>query len=68
MCGRSTNGGIRGHHRSVNVSHVLVEEYVGLKEVADIVWSVFFGPLLLGRLDERDYRLHGQHNRNRLPR
>jgi hypothetical protein len=64
----STNGGIRWHHRWVNVSHVLAEEYVGLEEVADGVWSVFFGPLLLGRLDERDYRLHGQHNRNRLPR
>jgi putative transposase len=64
----STNGGIRWHHRWVNVSHVLAEEYVGLEEVADEVWSVFFGPLLLGRLDERDYRLHGQHNRNRLPR
>ena len=64
----STNGGIRWHHRWVNVSHVLAEEWVGLEEVADGVWSVYFGPLLLGRLDERDYRLHGQHNRNRLPR
>lgn len=64
----STNGGIRWHHRWVNVSHALAEECVGLEEVADDVWSVFFGPLLLGRLDERDYRLHGQHNRNRLPR
>ena len=64
----STNGGIRWHKRWVNVSHVLAEEYVGLEEVADGVWSVHFGPLLLGRLDERDYRLHGQHNRNRLPR
>jgi hypothetical protein len=33
---------------------VLAEEYVGLEEVADIVWSVVFSPLLLGRLDERD--------------
>jgi putative transposase len=64
----STNGGIRWHHRWVNVSHVLAEEYIGLDEVADGVWSVYFGPLLLGRLDERDYRFHGQHNRNRLPR
>ena len=64
----STNGGIRWHHRWVNVSHVLAEEFVGLEEVSDGVWSVYFGPVLLGRLDERDYRLHGQHNRNRLPR
>jgi len=62
----STNGGIRWHHRWVNVSHVLAEEYVGLEEVADGVWSVYFGDLLLGRLDERDYRMHGAHNRNRI--
>ncbi|MGH7522822.1 MAG: integrase core domain-containing protein [Gemmatimonadales bacterium] len=64
----STNGGIRWHHRWVNVSHVLGEEYVGLEEVADGVWSVHFGSLLLGRLDERDYRMHGAHNRQRLSR
>ena len=62
----STNGGIRWQHRWVNVSHVLAEEYVGLDEVADGVWSVYFGDLLLGRLDERDYRMHGAHNRNRI--
>ena len=62
----STNGGIRWQHRWVNVSHVLAEEYVGLDEVADGVWSVYFGELLLGRLDERDYRMHGAHNRNRI--
>lgn len=62
----STNGGIRWHKRWVNVSHVLAEEYVGLDEVADGVWSVYFGDLLLGRLDERDCRMHGAHNRNRI--
>ncbi len=62
----STNGGIRWHHRWVNVSHVLAEEYIGLDEVADGVWSAYFGSLLLGRLDERDYRMHGAHNRNRI--
>ncbi|NOT08919.1 MAG: transposase, partial [Gemmatimonadales bacterium] len=64
----SINGGVRWHKRWVNVSHVLAEEFIGLEEVADGVWSVYFGPLLLGRLDERDYRVHGQHNRHRLPR
>ncbi len=64
----SANGGIRWHHQWVNVSHVLAEEYIGLEETADGVWSVYFGPLLLGRFDERDYRLHGAHNRHRLPR
>lgn len=50
----------------MTVSHVLAEEYVGLEEVADGVWPVCFGSLLLGRLDERDYRMHGAHNPNRI--
>lgn len=33
----------------MNVSHVLTEEIVGLEEVADGTWSVYFGPVLLGR-------------------
>ena len=37
----------------MNVSQVLSEEYVGLEEVNDEVWAVYFGPLLLGRFDER---------------
>jgi transposase InsO family protein len=62
----SGNGGVRWHNQWVNVSHVLAEEYVGLEEVDDGVWSVYFGPVLLGRFDERDLRIHGAHNRNKL--
>jgi len=52
----------------VNVSHVLAGESVGLKKVADDVWSVYFGPVLLDRFYKRDLRLHGAHNRNKLGR
>jgi len=34
----------------VNVSIVCAGEYVGLKEIDDGVWNVYFGPLTLGRL------------------
>lgn len=64
----SRNGGVRWHNQWVNVSHVLAEEYVGLEEVDDGVWPVYFGPVLLGRFDERDLRIHGAHNRHELPR
>ena len=30
---------------------------VGLEQIADGVWSVFFGPIHLGWLDERDFRI-----------
>ena len=62
----SRNGGVRWRNRWVNVSHVLAEEYVGLNEIEDGIWSVYFGPVLLGRFHERDYRIHGAHNRNKL--
>jgi hypothetical protein len=62
--GRIRNGGVRWHHGWVNVSHVLAEEYIGLEEVADGIWSVYFGPLLLGRFDERDLKLSGAYAYN----
>lgn len=43
----------QGGHR-VYVGGVLKGEYVGLEEVADGVWDVFFGPLRLGSFDERE--------------
>src|SRR5204863_9811629 len=47
----SHNGGIRWRHSSsvgpnngwINISHVLAEEDVGLEEVDDGIWSVYFG-------------------------
>ena len=61
----SHNGGIRWGCAWVNVSQVLSEEYVGVEEVDDGVWSVYFGPLLLGRFDERDLELHGGYPYNK---
>jgi putative transposase len=53
----SRNGGVRWHNRWVNVSHVLAEEYVAFEEIADGLWSVVFGSLVLGRFDERTLRI-----------
>jgi transposase len=53
----SANGGIRWHHQWVHVSHVDVGEYVGLEDIDDGVWNVYFGPLKLGRLLERHRRI-----------
>lgn len=47
------NGRIKWHNRAVSVSSVLVGERVGLEEVADGEWALYFGPLRLGTLDER---------------
>jgi putative transposase len=59
----SANGGIRWHHDWVNVSIVCAGEYVGLEEIDDGVWNVFFGPLKLGRFLERHMRIEDAYGR-----
>jgi len=54
----SANGGIRWKkHAWVNVSTVCIGEYVGLEEIDDGIWNVYFGPLKLGRLHERHMKI-----------
>jgi putative transposase len=53
----SNNGGIRWNSNWVNVSQVLAQEFVGLEEIDNGLWDVYFGPLKLGRLDERDHKI-----------
>ena len=57
----SANGGIRWRDRPrkgrVPVSLVLRGEYIGLEEVDNGIWDVYFGPIWLGRLDERIMRI-----------
>ena len=47
----------------MNVSTVCVGEYVGLEEIADGIWSVYFGALRLGRLSERHMRIEDEYGR-----
>lgn len=66
----SRNGGIRWKHSSsvgpnngwLFISQVLNDEYVGLEEVDDGIWSVYFGDVLIGRFDERELKLYGAYN------
>jgi hypothetical protein len=39
------------------VSSVLAEEHVGLEEIDDGLWAVYFANYLIGRLDERTGRI-----------
>ena len=52
-CGR-----IRWNGGFVNVSISLRGEYIGLEEINDGIWSVHFGPILLGRFHQEDLSLH----------
>jgi len=55
----SHNGGIRWKKGWVNISSSIIEQNVGLEEVDDGVWSLYFGTVLLGRFHEDDLTLHG---------
>ena len=60
----SANGGIRWKkHAWVNVSTVCIGEYVGLEEIDDGLWDVYFGPLKLGRLHERQMCIEDAYGR-----
>jgi len=56
----SGNGGVRWNRHWVSVSVVCIGEYVGFEEIDDGIWNVYFGPLKLGRFDERNLRIEDE--------
>lgn len=53
---RVTNAGtVRLKKRLVFIANSLKQLPIGLEEVADGIWSIYFCAVLLGRIDERDY-------------
>jgi Integrase core domain len=59
----SANGGIRWNNAWVNVSTTCIGEYVGLEEIDDGIWNVYFGALRLGRLLERKMKIEDAYGR-----
>jgi len=59
----SANGGIRWNKQWVNVSTTCISEYVGLEEIDDGIWNVYFGKLRLGRLLERSMKIEDAYGR-----
>ncbi len=59
----SANGGIRWNKGWINVSIVCAGEYVGLEEIDDGLWNVYFGPLKLGRMHERHMRIEDEYGK-----
>lgn len=55
---RVTNAGtFRLKHRLVFIANALKQQLIGLEEIDDGIWSIYFCTVLLARLDERDYVL-----------
>lgn len=40
-------------------SKTLGGEWVGLEEIDDGIWSLYYGPVLLARFNEREMKFHG---------
>ena len=59
----SANGGIRWNKDWVNVSVVCAGEYVGLEEIDDGIWNIYFGALKLGRFHERKMRIEDEYGK-----
>ena len=47
----SRNGGFRWASKRVTLSHLLEGQYVGLEEVGDGVWDVYFSNVRLGQME-----------------
>ena len=57
---RVTNAGtFRLKYRLLFIANALKQHHIGLEEVDDGIWSIYFGRVLLARLDERDYIIRG---------
>jgi transcriptional regulator with XRE-family HTH domain len=47
-------GTFRFKHRLLCIANALKQHHIGLEEVDDGIWSIYFNRVLLARLDERD--------------
>jgi transposase InsO family protein len=54
----TTGGTIRFRDRLLFLAKPLIGEVVGLDEIGDGVWAIYFTTVLLATVDERDFRIH----------
>ena len=54
----SPNGCLNFKRKALFLGEALKGQKVGLEEIEDGIWSFYFGPVLVGRYDERQQRLH----------
>ena len=52
---RVTNAGtFRLNHKLLFIANALKQYHIGLDETDDGIWSIYFGMVLLAKVDERD--------------
>jgi len=55
----SNAGTFRLNSKQPFLSNALADEYIGLEEVGDGIWSIVYYETLLGRIDERSRKITG---------
>ena len=53
----SRNGGFRWARKRIPLLHLLEGQYIGLEEVDDGIWDVYYSTVRLGQMDERLLRV-----------
>ena len=53
----SSNGGFRWGNKRVPLSHLLEGQYIGLEEVGDGIWDVYYSHVRLGQMDVRTLKV-----------
>ena len=57
---RITNAGtFRFQHRLLFIANALKQHHIGLEQVNDGIWAIYFNTVLLAKLDERDFIIRG---------
>lgn len=52
---RITNAGtFRFQHKLLFIANALKQHHIGLDETGDGIWSIYFGTVLLAKVDERE--------------
>jgi hypothetical protein len=55
----TTGGTFRVCSRLSYLANAMVDQPIGLEEVDDGVWAIYFNTILLATFDERDYIITG---------
>ena len=51
-------GTFRFKNKLIFIANALKQNHIGLDEVDDGIWSIYFSTTLLARMDERDFIIH----------
>ena len=64
---RVTNAGtFRLKHKLLLIANALKQHHIGLAETDDGIWSIYFGTILLAKIDEREMIIR-DYRQNLLP-